>query len=628
MSIPIPSALVRHQVTWPIGWAGGTAGPLAGARGHVTFEASATVIAYSEATVLPEAVTTPVIGGVMVPVDLIENDPEVWNWKVTPRLGVSWDSFHINVDGPVNIASAATTPGKGPVRVVKGDQGYQGKSVTRMSQVDESLLRADLSDPATGEVETEYFDLPRGPEGPFGGTEVTAPQVADMIATNSTVREALDQSYRRGFSVTEWGAKGDGTTDDTLAIQAAADAVYATNIDAVLHFPAGTYKTSETVRLRCAVDGGSATISYTGTGTAVVVGADSPDGEVTARRVFNLPRIILDPRPETGWDGTSVGVLAVNLNDCDLSVPHVAWFERGLVLLGSKAGFAYSDVFIGTLWENHKQLVLEARNGGWVNQNVLFNGRFQSGVNAATGRNPQDPDAVQVLMVNPSADFNGPNTNTFIGTSFEDTGVRTYFVDMEGSYNRFINCRWEAPNYPPRIRYRGITSRYNAIEGGYNASSIEEVFEGGAQGGSIRDTVGAYLKARIADTQTIPDSTLTPVTAWAVQNQRRIPAGGTAGRFRPRAGRWRIDLRLSFAANATGRRMGYLMSQTAGGSPTVLAVAEQAAGSSGKTGVTLSTTAAFDGTTEVWASAFQTSGAGLALDTGSGYSALEAEYLP
>ncbi|WP_170931832.1 glycosyl hydrolase family 28-related protein [Brachybacterium massiliense] len=125
---------------------------------------------------------------------LVENDPEVWNWKVTPRLGVAWPAFHIDVTGPTNVASAAVTPGKGPVRVVKGDEGPPG--------------------PPGDE----------GPEGPYGGTSVTDPQVASYLASDTATRAAVKAYVSEllpRFDVRDYGAVGDGVTDDTDAINAA-----------------------------------------------------------------------------------------------------------------------------------------------------------------------------------------------------------------------------------------------------------------------------------------------------------------------------------------------------------------------------------------------------------------------
>lgn len=281
MSIPLPSALVRAPVTWTLGHAD-TTGPLKAARGFVRFEASAIAVAYSDRTVLPSPVETPFVAGVMTPVDLIVNDPDIWNWKVTVKAGgVTWDPFHINVPTEgTNLASASITPGKGPVRVLKGDQGFQGKSLTRMVQVTDELLRADLADPATGEAETEYFDLPRGPEGPFGGTTVTDPQVASYIGAPTETTTALDRGYRRGISVLEYGADPGGVADSTLAFQAALDAAGSTtsarSIGIAVFVPAGEYRITSTVtvpeNIMLRGDGQrSSLIQYEGTGTAIRV---------------------------------------------------------------------------------------------------------------------------------------------------------------------------------------------------------------------------------------------------------------------------------------------------------------------------------------------------------------------
>ena len=192
MSIPVPDAVQYHEVTWNLGHAKNGTTSLAGARGRVKFEATATAVAYSEATVLPAPVETPVIDGVMTPVDLLESMPGIWNWKITPSVGVQWAPFHIDVEGPVNLASAATMPGAGPVRVVKGDRGAQGASLVSLEQIADDTLRSVIEDPLTGTSEVETFTLPRGPVGPYGGTEVTDPQVASWIEDpTTTTRKAL-----------------------------------------------------------------------------------------------------------------------------------------------------------------------------------------------------------------------------------------------------------------------------------------------------------------------------------------------------------------------------------------------------------------------------------------------------
>ena len=280
--IPLPSALVRAPVTWTLGHAD-TTGPLKAARGFVRFEASAIAVAYSDRTVLPSPVETPFVGGVMDPVDLIVNDPDIWNWKVTVKAGgVIWDPFHINVPAEgTNLASASITPGKGPVKVLKGDRGAQGASLDSLEQIADDTLRAVIHDPLTGVDDVKTFDLPRGPEGPYGGTEVTDPQVASYIGAPTETTTALDKGYRRGISVLEYGADPTGVADSSLAFQAALDAA-GTNAGALhsgitVHIPAGEYKISEGLTVpdytTLAGDGHrSSLIQYSGTGAAITVG--------------------------------------------------------------------------------------------------------------------------------------------------------------------------------------------------------------------------------------------------------------------------------------------------------------------------------------------------------------------
>lgn len=114
---------------------------------------------------------------------------------------------------------------------------------------------------------------PAGPQGPAGApgkdgakgdpgsdASVTAANVAaamglsGLAADDQIMVSAVDadgkptgwrKKYRDMLNVRDFGAKGDSTTDDTAAIQAALDAASTRGISAVL-FPTGTYKVSAT----------------------------------------------------------------------------------------------------------------------------------------------------------------------------------------------------------------------------------------------------------------------------------------------------------------------------------------------------------------------------------------------
>lgn len=122
MAISIPQGMDQATVTWTLAHTTGRES-LAGARGFVRFEPTATAVALPSMTVLPRPVEARVVAGVMEPVELMVNDPELWNWRVIPEVGVAWAAFHVDVLGPVDLATVAVVPGKGPVRAVTGPPG-------------------------------------------------------------------------------------------------------------------------------------------------------------------------------------------------------------------------------------------------------------------------------------------------------------------------------------------------------------------------------------------------------------------------------------------------------------------------------------------------------------------------
>jgi hypothetical protein len=67
------------------------------------------------------------------------------------------------------------------------------------------------------------------------------PKYTKVTTANRTIAEKFGET----LSVKDYGATGDGTTDDTVAIQAGIDAVQGTHN--VLFFPAGTYKVTDTL---------------------------------------------------------------------------------------------------------------------------------------------------------------------------------------------------------------------------------------------------------------------------------------------------------------------------------------------------------------------------------------------
>lgn len=412
----------------------------------------------------------------------------------------------------------------------------------------------------------------------------------------------------------DYGVKGDGTTDDTAALNAVA--AYAYGKKARLLIPAGTYKTTGTVTFPWDLDADQAEIRYTGTGTAVIIGSEA--GVVTARRSFRAPRVVKTGRV-TGWDAGSVGLLLRNLNTCEVYVPFVQDFERNLVCHGEGTGFAYTTIRLGALWEGRGNLDLTCNSTGYVNQNTFIGGRLQKV--AWKGAVPDDPEAFQVRMVSTDDQMLGPNNNTFLGVSLESVNVQLYSVQISGSHNHFLNCRWEYG--PHNILYKS-GARLNLISGGYGAENNVEIFENGSRGGEFHNMEGTYsASSGITSAQVIPNNVYTPVTTWRAATSRGVAQNIEAGSLTPRPGRWLIGATVSFAPNTVGRRVARIKAGT-----WVLDVCEIPAPSASGQRVTLKMAVPWrsNGTTPVTVEVFQTSGADLALETSGGYCNFWMEY--
>lgn len=193
MSIPTPPDLAVGRVSWTVGR--GSSHALAAGRGLVRFRPSAVATSFSTASALLEPVETPVIAGVMTPVNLIQNDPEVWNWVVEPVLGVTWEPFPIDVDGPVDLATVAVAPGKGPIRAVKGARGV-GLDGT-IENLGEGVFRFRLEDGTL----TDTVQMEPGPAGPANtlrvGT-VTGGDSAAATITGTAPSQTLNLTLPRG----------------------------------------------------------------------------------------------------------------------------------------------------------------------------------------------------------------------------------------------------------------------------------------------------------------------------------------------------------------------------------------------------------------------------------------------
>lgn len=295
-------------------------------------------------------------------------------------------------------------------------------------------------------------------------------------AIKQTVQEAL----RERVSVKQFGAKGDGVTDDYAAIVKARDYCLASAPYKRLVFPAGRYKSSQTISfdypgLSVRGDGKlNSIIYYTGAGVAVQFTDANPNHNEYA----------------FGGEIKDIGIEGNPNSTTLLLVSYVNHFEAasinlkessttlgvGLQVLGSVCGH-FKDIVCST---NEQAMASRPQNG------IVVSDAIRNGISARATGNKFDHmiiegmigDGVQIVnadgcvFVGGTSENNSGNgvtisgrMNTFLGVSFEK-GNPKGFADIydNGFGNRFIGC------YSNNLVYVDGGAQFHELTGGYHQS--------------------------------------------------------------------------------------------------------------------------------------------------------------
>jgi hypothetical protein len=158
-----------------------------------------------------------------------------------------------------------------------------------------------------------------------GAGAVNASQVTYDPAGTGAVAESVQTKLRQYVSVKDYGAVGDGTTDDTTAIQ------NALNASLNVYFPEGTYLVSSTLTLRTRhhIYGANAQASTLQANT-----------DITVLSATDKQRIVIEDLEIFGVGkatATNSGIQLVNTPYCVFSRIYVIGFNRGVYM---KAGGA------------------------------------------------------------------------------------------------------------------------------------------------------------------------------------------------------------------------------------------------------------------------------------------------
>ena len=423
------------------------------------------------------------------------------------------------------------------------------KADATLLKADAVLMNAQKINQSNVDVQNQLDNIIL--ESGTSDAEVVQARLAGNGDAFTTLKERLDARdenlLSRDINAVDFGIVGDGIADDTAALQAASDHAASLGSDKVLFIPKGNYRTTDTVTFKNSLNAVQATIRYEGLGTAIVLGDDSA-GSVTARQFYNAPKVINRSRGSEYWDDTSVGIKCVNLNTCEITIPFIQDFETGLLLYGYGQGCSYNTIFIGALWDNRKNLLMDSDTSGWCNQTLFINGRLQHSLNKGAFEN--DPEAVQIKLGS-----NGSRTsnNTFINTSIEGHNVGEYRLDIAGSSNHFYNMRFENHSSEnAKVMYRE-NSAMNRIFGGFHSQNITEEYETNTtEGGIVDDGKTPFIKATLKSNISIPSGVDYHDIKNMTVESHRVKYNSETGEFILKPGRWYIEAKATFGKSTGG----------------------------------------------------------------------------
>jgi hypothetical protein len=293
-----------------------------------------------------------------------------------------------------------------------------------------------------------------GVENPFNATtvgEVLYPRSDEEIAASVT---PTHYQYAWG-DVRRYGALGNGSTDDSAAIQAALNTGHPVVFQNKTYYIATglTWNTDYTI-----IHANGARLTTDQDIIGLLIGAFGVNAVLQGCRIFGNLYLI-----NASGTSTKAGFEFRQVYEGRFEISAQGW-EKGLHLTSEDAGTVYNELYLGRVIDNNYGIHLNPTSNGWVNENNFYGGRFACGSGSK-----------QYLVYAPDSGstYGRPNNNKFFGPSFEN-----------GASSTLVGAVFDA----------GVQNSYHSprIEMGGTVTDIDFCFGSRAVGGTLLLPYASY----------------------------------------------------------------------------------------------------------------------------------------
>lgn len=349
--------------------------------------------------------------------------------------------------------------------------------------------------PTTGDENDPYWAL----TGNYNG------QISNLQRQINDNTSDITALMKKANYVTpeDFGAVGDGVTDDTTALQAAFN-------DPHTLIGNGTYRISNTITATVekdiCIDG---LILCVGAFDGFIIGSHN----VPLQGYFIGKKIVIKEirKVTEDWTNQHTAITFINVWRAEISMLASGW-HTGIKLIGDNYGCAWNLIYNPVTHTCKYGLVMEQLNGGWTNQNTIIGGSFGWVHSYAMAHSSaSDPCKGLIIVGNANAFYNV----AVDGTGSGSTDYAHYIgVESSGAHNRFNYVRFE------RVGEVKFTGLYDVLEYAYLYENITTI---------TRTYPTSAFITLFNHKEIVSDSTDSAVTIQTVNNSASILKGKNSG---------------------------------------------------------------------------------------------------